>query len=79
MMGFISVSGSSGRAVGPLALAALYDKEGPLAAYLLCIGLTAVGTVILLVFITRLIPYSAYIEKKNKKSYVRLANDDNLS
>ena len=76
MMGFISVSGSSGRAVGPLALAALYDKEGPLAAYLMCIALTVIGTIILLVFFTRLIPYSEYIKKKNKRLYVRLDNDN---
>lgn len=75
MMGFISVSGSSGRAVGPLALARLYEKGGPLATYSMCIGLTAVGIVILLVFFIRLIPYSEYVKKKNKKSYVRFDQD----
>ena len=76
MMGFISVSGSSGRAVGPLVLARVYHEAGPLATFLMCIGLTSVNLVILLVFCKRLIPYSAFVKKKTKKLYVRLDNDD---
>ena len=66
MMGFISVSGSAGRAVGPLVLARIYHEAGPLVTFLVCIGLTALGTAILLVFFRRLVPYSVYVKKKDK-------------
>ena len=75
MMGFISVSGSGGHAVGPLVLARIYHEAGPRATFLTCIGLTAVGATILLIFFRRLIPYSVYIKKKNKKLYVKLDQD----
>jgi len=75
-MGFISVAGSAGRAVGPLVLARVYHEEGPLATFLLCIGLTVIGTIILLIFIARLIPYSVYTKKKNKGLYVKLKLED---
>lgn len=75
-MGLISVAGSSGRAIGPLVLARVYHEAGPLATYLLCIGLSAVGIVILFVFFTRLVPYSEHVKKKNKKLFVKLDNDD---
>ena len=76
MMGFISVSGSSGRAVGPLVLARIYHESGPLGTFLTCIGLTAVGATILLIFFRRLIPYSAYIKKKKERLYVRFDQDN---
>ena len=76
MMGFISVSGSAGRAVGPLVLARIYHEAGPFATYLTCIGLTAVGGTILLIFFRRLIPYSVYIKKKKKRLYVKFDQDN---
>ena len=76
MMGFISVSGSAGRSIGPLVLARLYHEEGPLATFLLCIGIVAVGIVTILVTFVRLVPYSVYSKKQNEKKYVLLNTED---
>ena len=81
MMGFITLSGSSARTIGPLIMAKIYDDAGPLATFSTCIGLLIIGTIVLLIFIMRLVPYSVYIKKKNKKLqlYVRLDHDDDYS
>jgi len=76
MMGFISVSGSAGRSIGPLVLARIYHEKGPMATFLLCIGIAALGIVIIVVFYIKLVPYSVYSKRQNKKTYVQLSTED---
>jgi len=73
-MGFISMSGSFGRIITPTILTKVYHVEGPRITFLICIGMILLCVITTTVFYTRLVPFSAY-EQKRKKGYTPVNSD----
>lgn len=77
-MGYITMSGSLGRVVGPLLLAKVYSSEGPRVTFITSIIFVFLGLLVVIAFYRRLVPYSVYEAKlkliKSKKtcSYFRV-------
>ena len=63
MMGYLTLSGSSARVVGPLLLAKIYSEEGPQVTFILFICLVFFGVLMVVAFYRRMVPYSVYEAK----------------
>ena len=60
MMGFLTISGSSARIVGPLLLAKVYSEAGPQVTFILLICFVFFGVIMMVGFYRRIVPYSVY-------------------
>ena len=60
MMGFLTISGSLARAVGPLLLAKVYSEEGPQLTFIVLICFVFFGVLMMVAFYRRMVPYSVY-------------------
>ena len=72
MMGYITMSGSLGRIVGPLLLAKVYSEEGPRITFIVSISFVFFGILTVVAFYRRLVPYSVYqsrLKSANSKEY----------
>ena len=72
MMGYITMSGSLGRIVGPLLLAEVYSEEGPRITYIVSISFVFLGILTAVAFYRRIVPYSVYqsrLQSVNSKEY----------
>ena len=63
MMGYLTISGSSARVVGPLLLAKVYSEEGPQVTFILFICFVFFGVLMVVAFYRRMVPYSVYETK----------------
>ena len=63
MMGFLTISGSSARVVGPLLLAKVYSEEGPQVTFILFICFVFFGVLMVVAFYRRMVPHSVYEAK----------------
>ena len=73
MMGYITMSGSLGRVVGPLLLAKVYSEEGPRVTFIVAICFVFVGILTVVAFYRRIVPYSVYqsrLQSVNSKEYI---------
>ena len=71
-MGYITMSGSLGRIVGPLLLAKVYSEEGPRITFIISISFVFFGVLTVVAFYRRLLPYSVYqsrLQSVNPKEY----------
>jgi len=59
-MGYITMSGSLGRIIGPLVLAEVYSEEGPRITFIVSISFVFLGILTLVAFYRRIVPYSVY-------------------
>ena len=72
MMGYITMSGSLGRIVGPLLLAKVYSEEGPRLTFIVSISFVFFGVLTVVAFYRRIVPYSVYqsrLQSMNSKKY----------
>ena len=72
MMGYITMSGSLGRIVGPLLLAKVYSEEGPRITFIVAICVVFVGVLTAVAFYRRIVPYSVYqsrLQSVNSNEY----------
>ena len=59
-MGYITMSASLGRVVGPLLLAKVYSEEGPRITFIVSICFVVTGVFVIVAFYKRMVPYSVY-------------------
>ena len=69
MMGYITMSGSLGRIVGPLLLAKVYSEEGPRITFIVSICFVFFGVLTVLAFYRRIVPYSVYQSRLQSMEY----------
>ena len=78
MMGYLTMSGSSARVVGPLLLAKVYSEEGPQVTFILFTCFAFFGVLMVVAFYRRMVPYSVYETKVQSVSIQRTMDHQSM-